>query len=227
MKFKEMISSVDDYSNELKILEGKGIKPDFVNCKIYKNCRNNNIISEATFSNLVNRIKSDTTWSILSANRKEFTKEQNILRNRILRGKLDNNKMGVYQLVGHWQECQLQDIDYKLCPKDKLFDVIERSYFVVKPSTMTDDDFMKYIQSLLTIDGVSQDSALIGQNGQILGLNTSGTMYKIGDKVTLNKIAQAYSQFVKKMNIPFVFEGVEIPSSISGIRLFKQENLLY
>lgn len=54
-----------------------------------------------------------------------------------------------------------------------------------------------------------------------------GDTDKIGDTITSNKIAQAYSQYVKKMNDPFVFEGVESPSSIGGYRMFSKNNILY
>ena len=45
--------------------------------------------------------------------------------------------------------------------------------------------------------------------------------------IPFNKIAQAYSQYVKKMNVPFVFEGVESPSSNGGYRMFSKNNILY
>ena len=49
----------------------------------------------------------------------------------------------------------------------------------------------------------------------------------IGDKLSLNKVGQAYSQFVKKMNVPFVFEGLEKPSGNLGRMLFKMNNIYY
>lgn len=49
---------------------------------------------------------------------------------------------------------------------------------------------------------------------------------KIGTKLSLGKIGQAYSVHVKKLNVLFKFEGKEIPSSISGRMVFK-ENMIF
>lgn len=49
---------------------------------------------------------------------------------------------------------------------------------------------------------------------------------KIGTKLSIGKIGQAYSAHVKKLNVPFKFEGKEIPSSISGRMVFK-ENMIF
>jgi hypothetical protein len=133
--------------------------------------------------------------------------------------------MGIYNLVGHWQECQLSDVDYKDCPKDKLKDSIERSYLVIRPDSLSTDDFKGFIQEL--VNKFNQDAALVSFDGKVYGLESSGNMFDIGDKIKLNKIAQAYSQFVKKMNVPFVFEGIEIPSSNSSKMVFKECGTLY
>lgn len=49
---------------------------------------------------------------------------------------------------------------------------------------------------------------------------------KIGTKLSVGKIGQAYSVHVKKVDIPFKFEDKEIPSSISGRMVFN-ENMIF
>jgi hypothetical protein len=132
--------------------------------------------------------------------------------------------MSVYQLVGHWRECQIDNVDYADCPKDKLIDVIERSYLVVKPSSVPQNDFNDIILDL--IKEYKQDAAILSICGNIFVLKSNGGMNRIGSDVNLNKINQAYSQFVKKMNVPFVFEA-ETPSSISGCMTFESSGIKY
>ena len=170
---------------------------------------------------------SEKDFAIITAYRKNFTKKENIARNRKLRGILNTSQMGVHQLVGHWMEAP-DGKDYKDCSPNELTDVIERSYFIAKPESMSFEVFKKFIINCLTIDGTTQDCGVIHQHGQgYYCIYPNGSMEKIGDKLTLNKIAQAYSQYVKKMDIPFIFEGVESPSSNSGCRMFKMNNILY
>ena len=213
----------EDYSPTLKESYSDKLK-----CMIkeYVGCSNNNLIIEGTFKRLVDKMQNND-FAILSAYRNSFTKEQNILRNRKLRAALDSKKMGVYQLVGHWLEAP-DGVSYEDAKQNELTDVIERSYFVARPDTMNYDEFKNLIINLLTIDGVTQDCCIIHQNGGgYYLLYPDGNTEKIGDKITFNKIAQAYSQYVKKMNVPFVFEGVESPSSIGGYRMFSKNNILY
>ena len=213
----------EDYSPTLKQSYSDKFK-----CMIneYVGCSNNNLIIEGTFKRLVDKMKNKD-FAILSAYRNSFTKEQNIKRNRQLRGALDSKKMGVYQLVGHWLEAP-DGVPYADAKQNELTDVIERSYFVARPDAMDYEEFKKLIISLLTIDGVTQDCCIIHQNGGgYYCLYSNGNTDKIGDTVTFNKIAQAYSQYVKKIDTPFVFEGVESPSSIGGCRMFSKNNILY
>ena len=63
-------------------------------------------------------------FAIITAYRKkkpngiEYTKKEKIQLNRELRYELNKRKLGVYQLVGHWQECTDPSIDdWRKCPK--------------------------------------------------------------------------------------------------------------
>lgn len=58
-------------------------------------------------------------------------------------------------------------------------------------------------------------------------MDSSGKFFKkIGTKLSLGKIGQAYSVHMKKLNVQFKFEGKEISSSISGRMVFK-ENMIF
>ena len=217
----------DDIGDSLKNI-GEGIKS-------YIGSSNQNFISESSFSRLLSKVSDDNKdWAIITAYRafsigqdKPLTKDDNIKRNRDLRGQFDKRKMGVYQLVGHWQECQIPNVEYSACPKDKLQDVIERSYLSVKPDDMDSNDFQKLIVDLMTIDGETQDGALIKNKDGINFLDNKNKLIHIGDKVELGKIGQAYSQYIKKQNIPFVFEGLEIPSSNIQAMMMTRNNVNY
>jgi len=198
MKFKDYITSMDEIPN-------------------------NNLLTESGFSRVLSKIKNND-FAIITAFRGEFSKKDNIKRNRKLRGDFNSMKMGVYQLIGHWQECPDDTIDYDDCPKNQLVDVVERSYLVVRPDDMVQDDFIKFIAKLTK--EYKQDGAVISLEGKINIINKTGRLDPIGSKVTLNKISQAYSQYVKKQNIPFVFE-CEIPGSNSGRMVMKRENIRY
>ncbi|MFW6007947.1 MAG: hypothetical protein ACOCP8_01670 [archaeon] len=186
---------------------------------------NNNMLTEAGLARVIQKVKQeDNDFAIITAYRDKYSKKENIQRNRKLRSEFNSRKMGVYQLVGHWQECELEDVDYDDCPKDKLVDVVERSYLVIKPKEMQQNDFKELIRKLTST--FNQDASLISLDGNIYLIEPTDKMSKIGDNVTLGKINQAYSQHVKKMNVPFVFEA-EVPSSNSGRRMFNVNNILY
>ncbi|MBD3407236.1 MAG: hypothetical protein GF411_14040 [Candidatus Lokiarchaeota archaeon] len=208
-------------------MENEGIIDD--NCRfsivdeIDHKC--NNLISEAGLSRLLRKFNSDVEFAIITAHRHKYGKKENIKRNRDLRSELNARHMGVYQLVGHWRECQDENIEYKDCPPDKLKDTVERSYMVVKPETMTSNEFEQLILDL--VNKYEQDGAVIRQNNKIEIIEKSGDRFAIGERMSLGKIAQAYSQHVKKLNVPFTFEGVEIPSTNTGARIFQEYGVSY
>jgi hypothetical protein len=66
---------------------------------------------------------------------------------------------------------------------------------------------------------------LFGDEIQIL--EKSGNTFGIGSGISLGKISQAYSQHVKKLNTPFVFEGVEVPSTNFGKQIAEKYSFNY
>ena len=182
------------------------------------------MISEAGLSRLLSKVESGDDMAIITAYRPNYTKKQNIARNRDLRGALNREKMGVYQLVGHWQECQDPNIEYSDCPKGKLVDAVERSYMVMKPKDMDSKTFRdKMVEQTKKFD---QDGIVMRQGGKFSIVNKRGnTEFDIGSKVSVGKISQAYSQHVKKQNVLFVFEGIDIPTTNIGKMMFKKYGL--
>ena len=206
----------------------------------YKNCDNNNIILESSFNRVID-VLHNKDWAILSAFRSEFDLQTNIKRNRILRSKLNSKQSGPHQLVGHWREAP-EGVDYNDATENQLTDVVERTYLVPRPQNMGYEDFKNWIASLLTIEGVTQDCGIIHkysisdkiqqgkisvENSEYFLLFPNGTTTLLGKNLTANKIAQAYSQYVRKLNVPFVFEGIETPSSISGRMMFRSAGINY
>lgn len=201
----------------------------------FENCKNNNLISEDSLNRTLSVI-NNKTFAIISAYRQDFKKEENIIRNRKLRSILNSKQMGVHQLVGHWLEAPKGKAWDKV-PSNELNDVIERSYLVAKPNSMTNKKFTDLIISCLTIDNETQDAALIhfvldetnlpNQDDKYYCIDSNGILFKVGDKLTIGQIGKAYSQHVKKTSLPFKFEGLEIPSSISGRYMFSENNICW
>lgn len=215
----------------------KEISCETISGKVFRfeNCKNNNLISEDSLTRTLSVI-NNKTFAIISAYRQEFTKEENIIRNRKLRGILNSKQMGVHQLVGHWLEAPKDKVWNKV-PTNELKDVIERSYLVAKPDNMTNKEFTDLIINCLTIENVAQDAALIhfvlddtnmpNQDDKYYCIDSDGILSKVGDKLTIGQIGEVYSQHVKKTSLPFKFEGMEIPSSISGRYMFSENNIYW
>ena len=191
---------------------------------------NNNAITEAGLAKVIKQVKTDNKdFIIITSYRAEFSKRENIARNRQLRHWFNRQEMGVYQLVGHWRECSIKGVSYEKCPKDKLVDVIERSYLAIRPDDMESKDFFnkaKYLTRYWKQDGsVIRIQEMFGKEVRIL--EKDGSTFSVGTSTTLGKIAQAYSQHVKKLQVPFVFEGVEIPATNIGKQIAAKKNFIY
>lgn len=99
---------------------------------------------------------------------------------------------------------------------------------------MSDKEFGDLIFKCLTIDSETQDGAIakfVSKGNDVYFLKKTGTLTKIGSKVNFSnaavKLADAYSQHVKKVNTPFVFDGEEVPQTIIGNMMYENEGFLY
>ena len=196
---------------------------------------NVNLITEAGLSRLLQRVDDEKNdFVMITAYRAEYTKSENVKRNRIMRGEWNKVKLGPYQLVGHWRECSIEGTPYDQCPEDKLVDAIERSYLVVRTDEVSAEKFWELANKLAKDN--KQDAIVVrveeytGDETWVIGgaySPDSPVIFERYKKVSLGKIAQGWSQHVKKMDVPFTFEGVEIPGSNSGRMIFSRLGLLY
>lgn len=178
-------------------------------------------ISEASLSRIWSKAK-DGDFAILTAYRSANSKDRNVSLNRDLRHALNSQKLGPIPVVGHWQECQVTDKDgdplpWNQCPKDKLVDAIERSYFVGRTNSVSPDVFKNVIFGLgkkYKQDAIVVKIDSLELNG-VYDPRTETRFVKFSKGIGMNQVAQAYSQYVKKMNVPFMFEGVETPTATS------------
>lgn len=110
-KIKYPVTALDDIG-PIKVLQD--------GTKIFENCKNGGVISESSLTRLMRQVqKNNSEFAIITAYRYSKSRKQNIERNRVLRGKLNDLKMGVHPLIGVWQECQ-NDISVEDCPKEEI-----------------------------------------------------------------------------------------------------------
>lgn len=180
---------------------------------------------EGGLQRVLNQVDKGDMFAVLTAFRGEFSKKENIQRNKALRNKLRAHGMGVQVMVGHWQESPA-GVDYEEAIKNgiNLEDTIEQSFFVSKNPEMDDDSFSKLIYDL--ISAYDQDAAVLGKKGDVYLIYQNGTSDNIGKGYTTGKIGQAYSQKHPK-GLPFVFEGIEVPSNNIGKQAFAKQGLSY
>jgi hypothetical protein len=198
------------------------------------------LINEAGLARVLSRV-GGKDFIIASAYRYGNSNKENRRRNGELLNYLNTKRMGGYVLIGHWQEAP-DGIEWKDADQDQLTDSIEEAILFIKPDDMSRDEFTQIGVDIT--NQYNQDAVLLGLNSSELDaepeagapsldnmdvylLFKDGGREKIGTRLTLNKISQAYSQLKSKPNIPFVFEGVLHPTNNLGKQLFKIKNILY
>jgi hypothetical protein len=90
-------------------------------------------LTEASLGRVLQHVqgkKNVKTWGVLTAYRYGNTPKQNREKNKELAQKLREQKLGFFELEGHWQECQDKHVNYFNCPKDQLKDSVEIALFV-------------------------------------------------------------------------------------------------
>ena len=97
-----------------------------------KECRVEKL-TEASLGRVLQHIqgkKNVKSWGVVTAYRYGNTPAENKLANKNLADKIRAEKLGFFEMEGHWQECQDKRVNYFDCPKDKLVDSTEISLFV-------------------------------------------------------------------------------------------------
>ena len=156
---------------------------------------------------------------------KPVDKATNWARNRSLLNTLNSKHMGVYKLVGYWQnppegmtydEAREQN---KLLPPSR-----EESFFVTKPKDMEFEEFEKFIKGLAFSPDIDQWSYLISDGHEVFEVSRAARK-SLGNRLIMPKIQQAYSRMRGYGDKPFVFAGVITPDSISQMRFFQHIGL--
>lgn len=188
-------------------------------------------INEANLSRLLSQVSTKDICIMSAFRTEDYSLEQNRVRNRRLLKSINSLKMGGYPLIGHWQTAP-HGQDYEDTPKEQLVDSIEESFLFPRPESMPREEFINVCTTLR--DKFDQEAIIIGLQKTKEDPDYGFYLYfkhdvkdKIGSKITLNKISQAYSQMRKKPNVPFVFEGVIEPKTNFGRWGFEKFNMLY
>lgn len=179
------------------------------------------LVLEASLTRMMKLAKTGE-FAIISASRITNSPTQNRTNNQELVHHLNSLKLDVHSLIGHWQECQDPDISYEDCPEELKQEAIEQSYFVACPEGMDTKDFEHALFGLCKV--YQQDAIILGIEGIAYVALPTGELISQGG-LSMNKLGQVYSQHIKKKNVPFVFEGLEVPiNNISRIS-FKARGL--
>jgi hypothetical protein len=148
--------------------------------------------------------KKSKSWGMITAFRYANTKKQNLQLNHQLGQDIREIGLGFFKVEGHWRECQDANIPYDKCPKDKLQDSTEVTYFVPNISKKDIAALGKKYE---------QDAVVYG------GDDTNGKahlIFKDGGEVNVgtfkaDKVEQAYTKF--KGGHTFVFNKERKPKS--------------
>ncbi len=192
---------------------------------LIKNLLENNnteILKEASFSRLLQHMEGD--FCIITAFRGENSLKKNRELNDNLMQSIKAIKCGAYKILGHWQETR-NGQDWKEATPDELVDTVEESFMVPRNKDIPAKDFVKLMFELCKKykqDGIVLVCKEEGYNG-VYSKNKEEYV-KFGSGLNLNKVSQAYSQWVKRKKTPFMFEQVWRPNATSlalnGIRQY-------
>jgi len=198
-------------------------------------------ISEAKLSRLLQRVKEDdftvfTGWrdpynTDHSRPKSEWTKDQrdqhkkNIKANRDILKEFNSKKIGGYLLNGFWRE-EKED--------GKSFKSEEDSLLFVKPEDMPRKEFQSMVIKFLK--KYDQDAGIYAKieddkDPEISLLMKTGTLDKIGTKISVDKLADIYSTMKKgkkqKAGIPFIFEGLVHATGNIGCSALSRHGILH
>ena len=147
-------------------------------------------LDEASLGRVYQHVNSDKnvkSWGMVTAFRSLNSPNQNRKLNKELEAQIRGKKLGFFKVEGYWRECQDADVPYADCPKEKLKDSIETTFFIPNVSMKDIHKFGKQY---------NQDSVLYGGpetkgNAHLIWRN--GSQDNVG-KFHPNIIQQAYSK---------------------------------
>jgi len=158
------------------------------------------LLYEKSMKRALNHISKESgikSWGMITAFRDEFTKKENLARNKKLASDIRGLGYGFFRLDGLWQECQDNTVVYKDCPKSELVAVNEITFFIpkIKKNELAKLT-AKYDQDASIYSGKEVDD-------KIAFITRSGKANPFATKATPGVISQAYSKLKGKT---FVFE---------------------
>lgn len=149
-------------------------------------------ITEASLSRIFHHVDVGEGFALLSAGRSENSSAENSKNHGLLRQDIRSGGFGYIQTVGHWTET-LDDGTKE--------PVEEMSIFVPK---------MPPEEALKLGEKYGQEAVIYGDETGIYYLWVGGEKEKIGDRMSVKVVNDAYSKLKGK---PFTFEGIRyVPS---------------
>lgn len=162
-------------------------------------------ITEASLGRIMQHAgyAKEVGFAILTSWRQNFSKKENLVRFKELKGELRGLGLGFNVLNGHWQECQDPTVSYDDCPEEELVDAIEPSLFVTGIDLATSQRLgNQYDQDAVVFAGPDTD-------GQTTLIFRDGGRMNLGEFSPMS-IGQAYSEM--KNGRSFRFEYLEWPT---------------
>lgn len=185
-----------------------------------------NMLQESSFSRLLDHMKGD--FCIITAFRGENDLKFNRKLNDELLSSLKSIKCGAYKILGHWQETRGGQ-DWKTAKPEDLVDSVEESFCVPRNKDISPKEFVDKMFDLCNKykqDGIVLICKEEGYNG-VYSKNKEEYV-KFGSGLILNKVSQAYSQWVKRKKTPFIFESCFIPNGSCFVKeAFRKSGLLW
>jgi len=181
------------------------------------------VVFEAGLSRLDETINTKQ-FIIATAWRSSKSLKENIRGNQKIIHFCNAHKLGVYRLIGHWDESP-DGMSYEEA-KDKhlLTAVTEDSLLIPKSDDISADDFKQFAIDLCKL--CSQDSVVYkDEDGMFKYLNSAGGETNIGRKFTWHDVGDAYSTLRGYPDHPFKFEGSLQPGSVMDRMSFKQSGI--
>lgn len=181
------------------------------------------VVFEAGLSRL-DETMNTKQFIIATAWRASKDHKENVRGNQKIIRFCNAHKLGVYRLIGHWQESP-EGLSYKEAKdQNRLIDVTEDSLLIPKNNGITSDEFKQFAIDLCKL--CSQDSVVFkDEDGMYKYLSGTGEETNIGKKLTWHDVGDAYSILRGYPDHPFVFEGSLQPGSVMDRMSFKKKGI--
>ena len=189
-----------------------------------KGCREI-VLTEASLGRVLQHVQGKAKtkrWGVITAYRYANTPAENKALNKDLETTLRVRGYGFFKVEGHWQECQDKNVNYHDCPKDKLVNSTEISFFVpqINPKELHEIG-NRYGQDAVLYGGeeTKGNGVLIFKNGKVENVG----------KMHPGSIQQAYTK-MRNSDKVFSFQRDKYSKkkmpSISGSSAEKTDKLL-